>query len=75
MLETPSLEKAYRAVKRGISRRRTVVVIGSCSVNYEGRASSRLEPGERIVLFKSDGSALVHRPRDYAPVNWQPSGI
>lgn len=74
VLENPSLEEAYQAVKGGISKKRTVMVVGSCSVNYEGRASSKLEPGERIVLFKSDGSALIHRPRDYAPVNWQPPG-
>ena len=74
IIEGPPLEKAYRAVKRGISKRRTVLVVGNCWVDYEGRASSKLEPGERIVLFKSDGSALIHRPRDYAPVNWQPPG-
>jgi len=74
ILDAPSLEKAYRAIKTGVSRHKTVVVVGNCWVDYEGRASSRLEPGERIVLFKSDGSSMVHRPRDYAPVNWQPPG-
>ena len=72
VLESPTLQEAYQAVKKGISKRRTVLVIGRCFVDYEGRASSTLEPGERVVLFKSDGSALIHRPRDYAPVNWQP---
>jgi RecB family endonuclease NucS len=74
LLERPTLEEAFRAVKTGISRHKTVLVVGNCTVNYEGRASSKLEPGERVVLFKSDGSALIHRPRDYAPVNWQPPG-
>jgi RecB family endonuclease NucS len=74
VLENPQLEEAYKAVKQGISRRRTLIIVGNCWVDYEGRASSKLEPGERIVLFKSDGSALIHRPRDYAPVNWQPPG-
>ena len=74
VLENPTLEEAHQAVKQGVSKRRTVVVVGSCFVDYEGRASSKLEPGERIVIFKSDGSALIHRPRDYAPVNWQPHG-
>ena len=74
VLIRPGIDGAYRAVKSGISKHRTVLVIGNCWVDYDGRASSKLEPGERIVLFKSDGSALVHRPRDYAPVNWQPPG-
>lgn len=41
---------------------------------YSGRAKSTLEPGERIVIIKEDGSLLVHRPVGYEPVNWQPSG-
>jgi len=43
-------------------------------VLYSGRAKSTLEPGERILIIKEDGSLLVHRPVGYEPVNWQPSG-
>jgi RecB family endonuclease NucS len=43
-------------------------------VRYVGRARSTLEPGERILIIKADGSLLVHRPVGYEPVNWQPSG-
>jgi len=74
ILDRPTLKEAFLAVKSGTSRRKTVLILGNCWVDYDGRASSKLEPGERIVLFKSDGSALIHRPRDYAPVNWQPPG-
>ena len=74
VLDEPKVEEALKAVKLGISRHKTVILIGNCRVDYDGRASSKLEPGERVVLFKSDGSALVHRPRDYSPVNWQPPG-
>lgn len=74
VIESPSLKKAFQAIKQGISKKRTVLVVGKCSVIYKGRASSKLEPGERIVLFKSDGSALVHRSKDVAPINWQPPG-
>ncbi len=74
ILPSPTLGEAEKAIKSGISRHRTVIIAGECSVDYEGRASSKLEPGERIVIFKPDGSALVHRPKDYSPVNWQPSG-
>ena len=47
---------------------------GTCKVLYSGRAKSTLEPGERILIIKEDGSLLVHRPVGYEPVNWQPSG-
>jgi RecB family endonuclease NucS len=74
ILEAPTVEEAYEAVVRGTSRHRTVFVAGNCWVDYQGRASSTLEPGERTVMLKPDGSALVHRPTNYAPVNWQPPG-
>ncbi len=74
MLQNPPLKEAERIIKSGISRHRTVVIAGKCSVDYDGRASSKLEAGDRLVIFKPDGSALIHRPKDYSPVNWQPSG-
>ena len=74
ILQNPSLKDAADIIKQGISRHRTVVIAGKCIVDYDGRASSKLEIGERLVIFKPDGSALVHRPKDYSPVNWQPSG-
>jgi RecB family endonuclease NucS len=48
--------------------------VGNCWVDYRGRASSKLELGERIIMIKEDGSVLVHRPSGYEPVNWQPAG-
>lgn len=74
VLESPSLEEAEKAIKGGVSAHRTIIMAGECTVDYSGRASSRLGPGERVVLLKTDGSALVHRPKDYGPVNWQPPG-
>ena len=74
ILQNPTLKEAEGAIKSGISRHRMVVIAGKCTVDYDGRASSKLESGERLVVFKPDGSALVHRPKDYSPVNWQPSG-
>ena len=74
ILQNPNLKDAVNVIKSGVSRHRTVIIAGKCTVDYDGRASSRLEEGERLVIFKPDGSALVHRPKDYSPVNWQPSG-
>ena len=74
ILERPSLDEAYKAVKNGIAQRRMLLIVGSCTVDYVGRASSKLSLGERLLIIKPDGSTLIHRPRDYAPVNWQPPG-
>ena len=59
------LENAFRA-------RNFVLIVGDCRVEYEGRASSTLEWGERVTIVKKDGSVLIHRPFGYEPVNWQP---
>jgi len=74
VLKAPTVAEALSAVREGISRHRNILIVGNCWADYFGRASSKLEPGERIVFIKGDGSTLIHRPRDYAPVNWQPPG-
>ena len=74
VLTQPSLEEASVLVEKAFAQRRTLIVAGSCKVNYVGRANSTLELGERILIIKSDGSLLVHRPVGYEPVNWQPAG-
>jgi len=74
VLENPSVKEAAEFVGEAVSERKVVVVVGNCWVDYRGRASSRLEAGERIVVVKEDGSVLVHRPVGYEPVNWQPAG-
>jgi RecB family endonuclease NucS len=74
IIEKPTINTAFQAIKSGIWKHKTIIIIGNCSVDYDGRASSKLELGERIVILKQDGSALIHRPRDYNPVNWQPPG-
>jgi len=72
--ENPAVDKALTVVKTALSRRKTLIITGNCWVDYRGRASSTLESGERILIIKEDGSVLVHRPKGYEPVNWQPPG-
>jgi hypothetical protein len=74
VLTQPTLAEAAKLIEKAFAQRRTVIVAGTCQVHYVGRASSTLEPGERILIIKADGSLLVHRPVGYEPVNWQPSG-
>src|SRR5947209_14442441 len=71
---SPSLEEAHEELVRAFEARKMVVMVAECSVNYSGRTGSQLGRGERLMVFKEDGCVLVHRGRDYQPVNWQPSG-
>lgn len=74
VLVSPNVAEAENAVREAISQRKTLLVIGNCWARYLGRARSKLEPGERILIIKEDGSLLVHRSVGYEPVNWQPPG-
>lgn len=74
VLVSPNTVEAGEVVKEALFQRKNLILVGNCWVYYIGRARSELEPGERILIIKEDGSLLVHRPVGYEPVNWQPSG-
>ncbi len=74
VLVSPSLEDSQRELTRGLEGRKMILIVATCIVNYSGRTGSQLGQGERLIILKEDGCVLVHRGRDYQPVNWQPSG-
>ncbi len=74
MLVSPSIGDARNEIETGIESRKLVVIVATCSVSYSGRAGSQLGKGDRLIILKKDGCALIHRSQDYHPVNWQPSG-
>ena len=51
-----------------------ITIVGHCEVEYDGRASSYLAPGDCLVILKPDGTLLVHTDSQHEPVNWQPPG-
>lgn len=70
--KSPGLQKAEKILDEYLPREFTVQVNGLCSVNYQGRAKSKLDRGERMVIKKQDSALLVHGPDNYQPKNWQP---
>jgi RecB family endonuclease NucS len=74
VLVNPKSTEAAALIEKAFFQKKTLIVAGKCQVHYTGRAKSTLEPGERILIIKEDGSLLVHRPVGYEPVNWQPAG-
>ena len=73
-LEDPTPPMAREAIAAGIAHEALVTVFGRCTVDYDGRASSFLESGDRLLVLKPDGTALVHTDEGHQPVNWQPPG-
>ncbi|HVI17843.1 MAG: endonuclease NucS domain-containing protein [Gaiellales bacterium] len=46
------------------------ILVARCEIAYHGRATTRLEAGDRVILFKDDGSLCVHADRGYKPLNY-----
>lgn len=72
LVENPSTEEVKNILEEYLHRSYTVQINGLCAVNYQGRAKSKLDKGERIVIKKQDSALLVHGPEGYQPKNWQP---
>jgi endonuclease len=46
------------------------ILVANCEIGYAGRLSTRLAPGDRVVLFKDDGSVCVHALKGAKPINY-----
>jgi RecB family endonuclease NucS len=47
------------------------LVVARCEVSYSGRLSAFLPESTRLLIFKADGSVLVHADAGgYKPLNW-----
>lgn len=70
----PGHKRSRELVELGIDHGLFVTVFGRCRVEYDGRATSTLAGGDRLVMLKPDGTVLVHTDEGQQPVNWQPPG-
>jgi len=70
----PDAGTAHDLVADALDDDAMVALFGRCTVDYDGRAASTLGPGDRLVVLKPDGAALVHTDEGQQPVNWQPPG-
>ena len=61
-----------RGVRRGRYGPRPVrLVVARCEVTYTGRLTAYLPEAIRLLVFKADGSVLVHADSGgYKPLNW-----
>jgi RecB family endonuclease NucS len=73
-VSAPTASDALGLLEDGIGGGRLITIFGRCRVEYDGRAASSLEAGNRLVVLKPDGTILVHTDSGQQPVNWQPPG-
>src|SRR6476619_3653223 len=46
------------------------ILVARCEIAYHGRAVTRLGSGDRVILFKQDGSLCVHADSGFKPLNY-----
>jgi endonuclease len=46
------------------------ILVARCEIAYHGRATTRLGSGDRVILFKDDGSLCVHTDKGFKPLNY-----
>lgn len=73
-IPNPDRTKAYKALSKAIADSKFFTVVGRCTVDYKGRAASRLGAGERMLMVKEDRSVTIHKKDRHAPVNYQTAG-
>jgi RecB family endonuclease NucS len=70
----PGLEESARILSEAVSLKSWISFSARCQAAYEGRSASSFTPGDVVAIIKPDGSFIVHGPRGFKPLNWQPSG-
>ena len=65
-----SFEEFASAVRDAIEKGHVLLITGVCTVAYDGRVTSFLDSGERMVFIKQDRSVVVHKPNGVMPVNY-----
>ncbi len=66
-----TIEELVTEAKR---RNACVSIYARCEVLYDGRADASLSTGDRLILYKQDGSVGVHTEAGPSPTNWQTAG-
>lgn len=75
-LVMPSDKKAEKVANRAVENNNMLVILGSCLLDYDGRAVTNgyLPEGDRLIFLKKDGTMHVHSTEKKQPIRWQNSG-
>lgn len=74
IIDSPDAEAVADLLGECKRRRACLLLYARCEVDYDGRASSTLATGDRLILYKPDGALLIHAEQGHEPQNWQPPG-
>lgn len=63
-------KEAHNYIHKALTNKNMCVIVGECTVDYDGRAHSNLPKGKRMILIKADLSISVHENRLIRPTNY-----
>ncbi len=64
------LSSVKERIEHAILAKQFTNVVGTCYVEYWGRAASKLPKGKRLLMIKGDGSFAIHQNRLLRPTNY-----
>ncbi len=64
------LKQAQQQISEALNRKDLLLVVADMSVEYWGRAASKLPRGKRLLLIKGDNSFAIHQNRLLRPTNY-----
>ena len=73
ILKEPGVDEALQKLNELLGRRAWILLWASCDAFYEGRGASQAGEGDVMVIIKEDRSLIVHGPKGFKPMNWQPA--
>lgn len=73
-VENPSLQQTFDLINEGLNKKSMIILLTKCHIEYNGRARSKLDIGDRLILVKKDGTFIIHQELNLDPVNWQAAG-
>lgn len=71
IIEYPEFEELKRLFEENW-RRNVIIMFTFCSIDYYGRAASKADYADRLVITKPDGTVIIHEREKREPLNWQP---
>ncbi len=70
----PSPPPFHKQLEHALAKKEIIILLATCSIDYNGRAQSSLASGDRLLIIKPDGTLLVHQPTGNVPINYMKEG-
>jgi endonuclease len=64
------MKEHEKSIMEALGSGKVCIISANCSIEYNGRITSTLDYGDRIIMVKKDRSVIVHKPKGIMPINY-----